>query len=62
MILPITLLSLILWVLLGWCWSGALMRIDAQELHHSRNYCLSFIFWPLSMILWDATQQEKDYD
>lgn len=62
MLMAILIIVLLLWVHLGWCWSEALMRLDAHTLHQGRNYRLSFIFWPISMMLWDAEQEEAGYD
>lgn len=60
--LTLTLILLMFWIVLGWCWTDALVRLDAVNLHHGRSYILSFIFWPFSMMLCDAAQHEADYD
>lgn len=58
MLIAVFFIALLLWIHLGWCWSEALMRLDKHTQHKGRNYRLSFIFWPLSIMLWDADQQE----
>lgn len=59
MMLTAAIIISMFWIVLGWCWVDALIRLDANTLHKGRNYRLSFIFWPLSMMLWDAEQQEE---
>lgn len=62
MLLTIIVIVLLFWVYLGWCWSEALMRLDAHTQHSERNYHLACVFWPFSMMLWDAEQQELEDD
>ncbi|ARF50629.1 hypothetical protein [Pantoea stewartii] len=56
------LVPLIVYIQLGWCWADALLRLKVTQPGCDHSYRMSFIFWPVSMMLWDAQQQEADSD
>lgn len=60
--LALILMSLIVYIQLGWCWADALLRLTTDLPENHNSYWASFVFWPVSMMLWDANQQEADSD
>lgn len=62
MILALLIVALLVYIQLGWCWADALIRLNADLPNHHNSYWASFIFWPVSMMLWDAAQEEDLYE